>query len=81
MYFNLFLETYIHPITLAISVSIRVYVEDKPDPLPDESTIIDHEIKNDDVLYLAFRKSGFDENDESDSAWEVIEVDELAATE
>ena len=57
-----------------------MYVEDKPEPLPDESTIIDHEIKNDDVLYLAFRKPGC-EDDESDSAWEVIEVDELVATE
>ena len=56
-------------------------MEDKPEPLPDESTLIDHEMKNDDVLYLAFRKPGYDESDESDSAWEVIEVDELVATE
>merc|ERR1712060_839639 len=52
---------------------MQVYVEDRSDPLPDKATISDHDIANDDVLYLAFRKNYLDE-DYDESCWEDIEV-------
>lgn len=55
--------------------NIRVFIPETKSPLPDEATISDHnQITNDSILHLAFRKSGFDESDDSEESWEEIQV-------
>ena len=52
---------------------MRLYLNDKgADPLPDVATISDHDIGNDAVLYVVFRKEGAAADDED--GWESIDV-------
>mmetsp|Transcript_3140 Transcript_3140/g.5588 ORF Transcript_3140/g.5588 Transcript_3140/m.5588 type:complete len:99 (+) Transcript_3140:248-544(+) len=48
------------------------------DPIPDMAILSDHNVTNDDVLYVTFVKSwessGDDEEPEGEDAWEEIEI-------
>mmetsp|Transcript_42100 Transcript_42100/g.88434 ORF Transcript_42100/g.88434 Transcript_42100/m.88434 type:complete len:135 (-) Transcript_42100:7-411(-) len=48
------------------------------DPIPDTAILSDHNVTNDDVLYVTFVKSwessGDDEEPEGEDAWEEIEI-------
>ena len=54
---------------------MRIYASDAKEgsqPLPDSATLADHEIANDAVLYVVFRKAG---NEDDDDCWETIEIE------
>uniref|UniRef100_A0A7S2A6T7 Ubiquitin-like domain-containing protein n=1 Tax=Trieres chinensis TaxID=1514140 RepID=A0A7S2A6T7_TRICV len=57
---------------------MRVYLTEKAtDPLPDSATLADHDVGNDDCLYVVFRKAGMDGDDDDDAddgCWEDVEV-------
>mmetsp|Transcript_11294 Transcript_11294/g.10809 ORF Transcript_11294/g.10809 Transcript_11294/m.10809 type:complete len:112 (-) Transcript_11294:302-637(-) len=56
---------------------IRVYTSptDKASMLSDSATIADHDIQNDQCLYVVFRKDNSkDLSDDNDRAWEEVEV-------
>lgn len=57
---------------------MRLHLNDKgADPLPDSATIADHEIANDAVLYVVFRKAGKEDADDAedeDDCWEPIDI-------
>jgi len=56
--------------------NIRVFIPETKSPLPDEATISDHnQIANDSILHLAFRKTGYDENDDSEESWEEVQIE------
>jgi hypothetical protein len=61
---------------------MRIYATDKDgsDPLPNTATLADHEIANDAILYVVFRRAGKEDvedatADADDDCWEAIEVE------
>ena len=63
------------------SNNIRVYIPDKNEALQDDGIISDHIPNTEDlVLHVVFRKSGFDENDETEESWEEVEISESYPT-
>ena len=62
---------------------MRIYSSDAKEgsqPLPNEATLADHEIANDAVLYVVFRKAGKEDvedatADADDDCWEAIEIE------
>ena len=62
---------------------MRIYSSDAKEgsqPLPDTATLADHEIANDAVLYVVFRKAGKEDvedatADADDDCWEAIEIE------
>ena len=61
---------------------MRIYASDKDgsDPLPNAATLADHEIANDAVLYVVFRKPGKEDvedatADADDDCWEGIAIE------
>mmetsp|Transcript_36556 Transcript_36556/g.74458 ORF Transcript_36556/g.74458 Transcript_36556/m.74458 type:complete len:95 (-) Transcript_36556:2808-3092(-) len=57
---------------------MRLYLNEKgTDILPDSSTIAQHEIANDNALYVVFRKAGKEgDDDDDDDCWEPVEIDD-----
>lgn len=62
--------------------TMRIYASDKEgsDPLPNAATLADHEIANDAVLYVVFRKPGKEDvedatADADDDCWEGIAIE------
>ena len=64
---------------------MRIYATDTKEgssqqPLPNEATLADHEIANDAVLYVVFRKEGKEDvedatADADDDCWEAIDIE------
>lgn len=57
---------------------MRIYASDAKEgsqPLPDSATLADHEIANDAVLYVVFRKAGKEDAEDDDDCWETIEIE------
>ena len=64
---------------------MRIYATDTKEgssqqPLPNEATLADHEIANDAVLYVVFRKAGKEDvedatADADDDCWEAIDIE------